>query len=260
MRAPLFVHLLPQLFEPMEVAGSTVVILDILRASTTMIHALASGARAVIPTLEVADARAVAERFATEDVILGGEREGLLIPGFDLDNNPFAYTPERVGGKTVVFSTTNGTKALLAARAAERIFVGAFVNLSALVDVLAEDSRPIHLVCAGTRGKVTQEDVLCAGAILERLLIARGLRDEDLTDDQAQLAFYRYVATDSIDHGLLIAMQNSFGGRNCHRLGFDNQVARCATFDLFDLVPVYDATTGALTALSAEGPSTATRS
>ncbi|HUQ72872.1 MAG TPA: 2-phosphosulfolactate phosphatase [Planctomycetaceae bacterium] len=247
MNRDIRVHLLPALFEPEEVRGGVAVILDILRASTTIVHALANGADCVIPMLSVEDAQQSARGLAAPQVLLGGEREGILINGFHLDNNPFAYGPDVVRGKTIVFTTTNGTKALHRAAMADRVLIGAFVNLQAVVDVLAADSRPIHLVCAGTKGKITIEDALCAGAIIDRLLEEFGRRDDDLADDQAQLALHRYLAASTSDAEFLRAMRNSYGGRNCRNLGFNDQIARAATFDLFDIVPEYDAGTGKIT-------------
>lgn len=243
MPRDLKVHLLPKLFEPDELRGGVAVILDILRASTTIIHALANGAASVIPTETVDEALQRKTALPTGSVLLGGEREGLLIPGFDLDNNPYAYAADVVCGKTIVFTTTNGTKALKHSLQADRVLIGAFANLTALADVLLADGRPIHLVCAGTMGKITQEDCLCAGAIADAVLAGWNLRDDDLTDDQSQLALHRYLAAAETEHGLLRGMRNSFGGRNCRRLGFDDQIARAATVDLFDVVPEYDATT-----------------
>lgn len=246
MPRSLQVHLLPALFEPDELRDGIAVILDILRASTTITHALAHGAEGVIPTSEVNNALAIKSTFPADKVLLGGEREGVAIPGFDLDNNPFAYSADVVHGKTIVFTTTNGTRAIERARHAGRILIGAFVNLAAVVDVLLQDSRPIHLVCAGTKGKITQEDVLCAGAIVDGVLAGWNLRDDDLPDDQAQLALFRYLQAIETEHGLLRALRNSYGGRNCRRLGFDDQIARAATIDLFDCVPEYDAATGSI--------------
>jgi 2-phosphosulfolactate phosphatase len=239
MSSTLHVHLLPALFEPAELRGGVAVVLDILRASTTIIHALAAGADCVIPTEEIDEALAVKTTLPAGACLLGGERAGLLIPGFDLDNNPFAYA-DNVRGKMIVFTTTNGTRALKRADQADRVLIGGFVNLAAVVDVLRKEQRPIHLVCAGTMGQVTQEDALCAGAIVDGLLAAWNLRAEDLPDDQAQLALHRYLATET-ESGLLRAMRNSYGGRNCRRLGFDDQIARVATVDLFRVVPEYDA-------------------
>jgi len=241
------VHLLPVLFEPEEVRGGIAVILDILRASTTITHALAHGAKCVIPTLDVEASLQLKSEHPPGTALTGGEREGLLIPGFDYDNNPFAYTEEVVRDKTIIFTTTNGTKALHRAAQADRVLIGSFVNLSAVVSVLAQDPRPVHLVCAGTKGKITVEDALCAGAIVDLLLTELKMKDDDLIDDQAQLALHRFMAAGISDTEFLRAMQNSFGGRNCRRLGFDDQLERAATRDLFSIVPEYHADTGQIT-------------
>jgi len=243
------VHLLPTLFEPDEVRGGIAVIIDVLRASTTITHALAHGAKAVIPVGEVTEARRVVADFPRGTVLLGGEREGVLIEGFDLDNNPFAYTPEIVASKTIVFTTSNGTRALLRAGEADRILIGSFVNLQAVVNVLAADSRPIHLICAGTQAKITLEDVLCAGGICHRLQVWSDDHDEgddfDCDDDQTQLALDEYwfraaSPEDNDSASILEAISMSRGGRNCRRLGFEDQIARAATYDLFDIVPEYE--------------------
>src|SRR5262245_57387196 len=112
MLRPLNVHLLPELTTPEALTGGVVVVIDVLRATTTITTALAAGARRVIPCLDVADARAAAANSPEGECVLGGERQGLRIEGFDLGNSPNEYTPASVGGKTLVFSTTNGTKAM----------------------------------------------------------------------------------------------------------------------------------------------------
>src|SRR3954447_24007137 len=122
-----FVHLLPALVEPETLRDQTVVVVDVLRATTTIVHALAAGARAVVPCLEVEEARQRAANLPAGSAVLGGERQGLRIEGFDLGNSPTEYTPERVAGKTVVFTTTNGTRAMLHARGARRVVLGSLV-------------------------------------------------------------------------------------------------------------------------------------
>lgn len=234
------VHLLPVLFEPQDVRGGIAVIIDVLRASTTITHALAHGARRVIPCGEVDEARQIARTAPAGSVLLGGERDGLLIDGFDLDNNPFAYTADVVAGKTIVFTTSNGTRALLRAAAADRVLIGSFVNLQAVVNVLADDPRPIHLVCAGTMGRITAEDTLCAGAIVDRLLHATDETQAGWTDDQLRMALNFYRRESATDETFRQAMRSSYGGRNCLRLGFEDQIDRASTRDLFDLVPEYD--------------------
>ena len=107
----LSVHLLPELVSAEQLRGGVAVVIDVLRASTTLIQALASGATAVYPVAEVDEARELAEAFRGERVLLGGERGGRPIPGFDLGNSPCEYTPEVCRGARVIFTTTNGTRA-----------------------------------------------------------------------------------------------------------------------------------------------------
>ena len=146
------VHALPTLVTPDEIAGGVVVVIDVLRATTTIIHALEAGAVEVIPCLEVDEARAIAATMPRSEFVLGGERGGLQIEGFDLGNSPLEYEPEAVEGRTVIFTTTNGTRAMHQCRLAERALLGAFVNASAVVDQVAECPR-VHLLCSGSGGK-----------------------------------------------------------------------------------------------------------
>ena len=246
MNSEVQVHLLPTLFEPHEVRGGIAVIIDVLRASTTITHALANGALQVIPCSEVQEAYAIAEQFPPGHALLGGEREGLLIDGFQLDNNPFAYSADVVRGKTIVFTTSNGTKALLRASQADRVLIGSFVNLQAVVAVLAGEARPIHLVCAGTMGKITIEDSLCAGAIADRLSMIKGIDAAAWTDDQLRLALDLYRTESATSDSFQQAMRSGYGGRNCMRLGFELQIDRAATRDLFELVPEYNSPRGSI--------------
>jgi 2-phosphosulfolactate phosphatase len=236
------VHLVPALFEPEELRGGVAVLIDVLRASTTIIHALAHGADAVIPRLTPEAGREAAAVLQKESrpVLLGGERDGVLIPGYDLDNNPFAYTADAVQGKTVVFTTTNGTRALHKVARAGRVLIGAFVNLSALVRVLEHGHAPIHLICAGTRGAISTEDILCAGAIVDQLAQTLKVAPADWTDDSLQIAWRLYASVKDDPQALGDAIRASYGGRNCRRLGFDDQIDFAARFDVFDFAPEYD--------------------
>ena len=148
-----------------DLRGGIAVVIDLLRATTTIIAGLAGGARSVLPCGDIETAKRVAAGFPVGSVLLGGERGGVRIEGFDLDNSPLAYTAERVGGKIIVFTTTNGTAALLRSQAADRVLVGSLVNRRAVARAIAADDSSVHVVCAGTDGHVTAEDVLAAGAI-----------------------------------------------------------------------------------------------
>lgn len=212
-------------------------IIDVLRASTTIVHALAAGAAAVIPCREVEEARKLAASLPSSQgqVLLGGERQGKRIEGFDLDNSPLSYTPDVLSERTVVFTTTNGTRAMQAASRADRILVGAFVNLHAVLECLLQDPRPVHLVCAGTDGEITAEDVLFAGALSRGLKRALGVRR--WTDDGALLAEALYETRDDSRAEFLEVLYTSRGGRNLVELGYEADIERAAVWDLFDLVP-----------------------
>lgn len=226
----LHVHLLPSLFEPAEVRGASVVICDILRASTTMTYALANGAECVVPCGTVEEAKRRKTEAIPGQCLLGGERGGVKIEGFDLSNSPQDYGPDVVRGKTVVFTTTNGTHALLRSLQADEILVGAFVNLSAVADYLNQSPRPIHIVCAGTDGKITSEDVLFAGALAERLLAQKETRE---VTDSTELAYHHWRAErgDGTSSAIETALRKSQGGRNLMRLGYSSDIALSASID-----------------------------
>ncbi|HKQ57673.1 MAG TPA: 2-phosphosulfolactate phosphatase [Candidatus Eisenbacteria bacterium] len=148
------------------VTGPCAVIVDVLRATTTLTVALAHGARAVIPVGTPAEALAL--RAATPGTLACGERDGRIVPGFDLGNSPFEYTAERVGGRTLAFASTNGSLALIAARGAGRRVLGAFVNARTVVASVREE-RALAIVCAGKLGGFSLEDAACAGLLIARL-------------------------------------------------------------------------------------------
>jgi 2-phosphosulfolactate phosphatase len=239
MSREIYAHFLPALFEPNDLQGGIAVVIDVLRASTTLCHALAAGANAVVPCEEVEEARELASNLQGEPVVLGGERHCQIIEGFDFGNSPFSYTPESVGDKTLVFTSTNGTRALKRASRAERVLLGTFNNLSAIVGELGQSKLPVHFVCAGTQGKISAEDILFAGAVIERLNCE--VSSAPGQDDQPRLAvdFYqRSTSANDLD-GLLNAIRGSLGGRNLRSLGMDADIERAAEIDRFDFVPVY---------------------
>lgn len=232
------IHLLPALIAPGQLSGGTAVVIDVLRASTTIIHAIAAGAQAVVPCLTVEDAFAVAERFPTKERVLGGERHGQLIDGFDLDNSPLRYTGEVVGGRTVIFTTTNGTRALLACSQAKTVLVGAFVNLSAVVEALRLLGDDVHFVCAGTDGQLTAEDILFAGAAAAKLLSTG--TEWRATDVQTRMALDFWAANSSPEK-FAETFAESLGAKNLLELGMHADVQRCQQRDLFKIVPRWDA-------------------
>lgn len=250
---PPTVHMLPALIDADALTGGVAVMIDVLRASTTIVHALAAGAESIVPCESVEEARQTAKQIETDNVLLGGERGGVRIDGFDLGNSPLEYTPDRVAGRTIVFTTTNGTRALRACEPADRVLIGAFVNRSALVRVLREDRRDVHLVCAGTEGHLTAEDILLAGAVASDLTgdqptgrSERPGRSSEI-DVQTQMAIDYYLARSATRDRLLETMRSSRGGTDLMRLGYGADIERAAEEDLFDVVPEWSRETGAIT-------------
>lgn len=236
----LVIHPLPETVAPADLAGGVVVVIDVLRATTVIVHALAHGAQAVVASASIEEALQVASRWPTQERLLGGERHGVKIAGFDLDNSPFSYSPEVVAGKTIVFTTTNGTRALRWAEPAAEIRIAAFANLSAVVKSLREETRPVHLLCAGTDNRITGEDLLVAGAIAEGLTQSFTVHCES----QIFAEFWRQHGADSGER--LRTMRDSAGGRNLVELGFDRDIERASLIDLFSVVPALDRVSGEL--------------
>ena len=230
-------------------AGGVAVVIDVLRASTTMITALAHGAAGIVPVADVDEARRLAGELGPR-VVLGGERGGLRIPGFDLGNSPREYTAERVAGQTVVITTTNGTAALHASRDAAEIVVGAIVNRRAVAEAvrrLAGDQGVVHLVCAGTDGVVSAEDVLAAGAILDAALCDAPADVLDGSAHAAREAFRRLVGEPDPQAAMVAAFRRAPGGANLVALGMEADLPACAKLDTTAVVPRLDRATGWLT-------------
>lgn len=225
-----YVHLTPQLAGPGRLAGGVAVAIDVLRATTTIVHALAAGCVAVRPCGEVEEARALADTLPAGKVLLGGERGGVPLPGFDLGNSPREYTAARCKGTTLVLTTSNGTRALARAAEADRVLVAAFVNFSAVCEQLRRDPRPLHIVCAGYEGEPCLEDTLLAGALVDFLCEEAEIRP----NDSARLAWDCFE-----NHGriLLGALEVSQGGEHLKALGYQDDIPAAAAVDRFALVP-----------------------
>jgi 2-phosphosulfolactate phosphatase len=242
------VHPLPSLVTADALVGSTVIVIDVLRATSTICQAIASGATEVVPFLEIEEALAAADKAGRTKVVLGGERGGRRIEGFDLGNSPPEYTPAAVGGNRVFLSTTNGTRALHHAKLARRVVIGSFLNFSAVVRAVAREQQ-IDILCAGTDGQMTEEDLLAAGAIANRL---RELSKGRLRRNKSAASFshgWRMMqkgterSSRSIVNVLLGNMRASRGGQNLSEIGLGHDVDYCARIDALDVVPELDIAT-----------------
>lgn len=244
------VHFLPSLTSPEELAGGAVVVIDVLRATTTIVHAVAADAREVIPCLEIDEARRAAAGYPPGQALLGGERGGLKIEGFDLGNSPEEYNRATVGGKAVVLTTTNGTRAMMLCRQAKRVLVGAFVNASAVARAL-EQERNVHLLCAGTEGEITREDVLFAGRVADQLLRVAAAGEPEQNDPCriARECYSNVVSAARSDAErapgaaaqeiaiLSNELRRSKGGRNLIGVGLEHDIGVAAQIDRFAIAP-----------------------
>jgi 2-phosphosulfolactate phosphatase len=248
----LHVHNLPALVPAEQLAGSTVIVIDMLRASSTICYALANGAKAVVPLLEIEEALQLSEQLGREFVVLGGERRGGIIEGFDVGNSPSEYTPERVTGKLVLFTTTNGTRALAHAHEAERVLVGAAVNRERIIREVAKAER-VDILCAGTDGEVTGEDILAAGSMVHDLC-QRTDRDYHLNDSAAYaggqwslLVSKARLAGRAVSDELALALRETAGGKNLLEIGHYADLVTCAHVDSLDVLPELNRTTRQIT-------------
>jgi 2-phosphosulfolactate phosphatase len=258
------VYKLPEYIDIESLSRGTAVVIDVLRASTTITYALAAGAKAVIPCGEIEESLAVAAKFPADEKILSGERGGLPIDGFDLGNSPEEYTPERVRGKTIVFTTTNGTRALLHAKKAKQILLGAFVNASAVAERLI-GQETVHLLCAGTDGQPTDEDIMLAGMLAEKLrqggavcrlnheaIAACDLWRHTLMTIQRDSPIFVDTKIGTVPfkpeaEPLAKILRHTLGGQNLVSLGFERDILAAARIDRFAIVPQYDPETSHIT-------------
>ena len=234
----LTVHLLP--FNPAaDFAGATAVVIDVLRASTTIVTALAHGADCIIPVADVAVARAIAQQEDNRGILLGGERGGEKIAGFDLDNSPSNYTRQIVAGKRVVFTTSHGTQAIAWSDSASQVLIASFLNMAAVVQQLVDLPGDLHLVCSGTDNHPSIEDSLCAATITGQIWERRG--KPTWRDDTAGILLELYQThtwADEAERRRLLT--SGRGGQRLTELGFSRDIAYAAQLDTVNLVPQVD--------------------
>ncbi len=216
-----------------DLQDKTVVVIDALRATSTMITALENGCLGFIPVATIEEAKKLFADQADPGLLLGGERRALPVAGFHLGNSPRDYRPDKVRGKTVIMTTTNGTRALVAASKGAEVFIGAFLNLGALCRRLQDCGRDILIACAGEKGLFSLEDTVCGGAMVGRL---EGEGSAVNFSDSALGAkiLYEYFAEDI--YGMLAACE---WGQYLERMGLGKDVRLCAQIDSSQLVPVY---------------------
>lgn len=252
--AVLDVVFLPALVSSDFFVGKTVVVVDVLRATTTIASALSNGCRAVLPQATIEAARAkFAEMEASPKTLgtalIGGERGGQIVDGFHQGNSPVEYSRDVIEDKFLILTTTNGTVAMDHCRSADRVLIGSMVNLTAVARAVQGDAQVVVL-CSGTDRLITSEDVLFAGAMMQRI---SELRQDSATPvgqltDPAFMALNHWQCVrDAVAAGesegsptLADFFRNARGGINLARIGHNRDIEFAANIDTLPVVPVLD--------------------
>lgn len=219
-----------------DVGGRVVAVIDVLRASTTIAVALGNGAKAVIPLESSEEVVVRSKSFAKSEVRLAGERKMHTVPGFDFGNSPREFTREAVEGKTVLFSTTNGTGALTSVSGARDVVVAAYVNFSPVVALLRTALRggaDVAILCAGHDRHFSLEDAACAGRYVR--LMTKSLPGVALNDG----AYSATVLDAKYRENRAKVFADSAHGRALAEAGFAEDLALAAALDAYPVVPIY---------------------
>ena len=220
----------PAVVDEASVDGRTAVVIDVIRATSCVVEALANGARGIFPTTLPEEAVKLASSLGREDTLLCGERKGLKIEGFDLGNSPREFVEEVVKGKQLVMSTTNGTRAFLAAEDADRVLAASFLNLSAVTGAL-KGGEALTIVCAGRENRFSLDDALCAGFLLKKLVegdhvVIRGNDAARAVLDMAE----KYLPDEAF-------LRSTKAGEALGEIGMEGDLAFCALLDRHAIVP-----------------------
>lgn len=213
-----------------KVYGKSVVVIDMLRATSVIVTALSNGCRRVIPVLTVDEALHIASKDKNE-YLLGGERKAVKIEGFNFSNSPLEYTKEIVRGKSLIMTTTNGTRAIKGAEGAKNIFIGALINAAAVAQKLAEIGEDVAIVNAGTYGQFSMDDFICSGYIIERI----AEKAECELTDIAKTANYIY----KMNPDVISFIKHAAHYKRIMELNLKEDLDYCCKKDIIDKVPEY---------------------
>ena len=232
----LFVYHTPEL-TPTDTVPDCAIAVDVLRATTTMATVLASGGEAVQVFSDLEQLMQVSEQWPAERRLRAGERGGAKVPGFDMGNSPLDCTPDRVQGRRLFISTTNGTRALKQVQDAKAVLTGAFVNRASVVNyVLAQQPETVWIVGSGWEGSFSLEDTACAGALAHSLLTQTNLPLEELAGNDeviAALALYSQWQDKLVE-----LFHQASHGKRLLRLECHEDLKYCAQIDILDILPI----------------------
>ena len=218
----------PAIFEAHSDKEAVVVIVDILRATSSICTAFANGVREIIPVATVEEAR----EMKNKGYLLAAERDGYVLDFADFGNSPFNFTPEKIGGKVVAYSTTNGTGIMKMASECHEVVIGAYLNITALCHWLEEQNRKVIIVCAGWKKRFSLEDAICSGAIAERLL-GSGRFTTNCDAVHAATDLWKLAEGDLTGYIEKAAQRSRLRDK-----GLDDCIGYCHTLDVTGIIPV----------------------
>lgn len=227
-------QLLPILPDPEILSNRAVVVIDVLRATSVMVHAMSEGALEIIPVATVEEVFQRVKTFQPGTTLLGGERGSKKIEGFDLGNSPKEYRAGRVKGKRLVLTTTNGTKAFHLVSTGEDIMVGSFFNIGATAKRCIGLGRDLLIFPSGDHGRFSLEDTVCGGMLID--LIIKGMDHPPILTDASRTAQVLYQ---SFKNNVVEAFRLSCHGKDLIDLGLEEDLLYCGQVDITEVVPIF---------------------
>lgn len=222
------VCLTPELIHQFNLSNKIVVAVDIFRATSCMVTGMAHGVKAIYP---VATVEECLEKGTKEGMITAGERGGQKLEEFTIGNSPYEYMQDEFKNKSIVVTTTNGTRTILASLAADQILIGAFLNLRAVANHLVSSRKDVVIHCAGWKGTVNIEDTLFAGALIEEIMATH-----KITGDPALMAHQLYKAN---SHDLMTISKESSHAKRLSTFGIGKDIEFCMNQSLYSVLPEF---------------------
>ncbi|MGL4864581.1 MAG: 2-phosphosulfolactate phosphatase [Cetobacterium sp.] len=209
--------------------GKNIVVIDVLRATSVMVTAFKNGAQSIFPFENIDDTKQA--YYLNNNGLLAGERKGLKIEGFHFGNSPLDFTPEKIDGKNIFMTTSNGTRAIKNAKGYDNLYIASYLNLSAVANILLKDEKDTVILCAGTDDEFSLDDALCAGMIVNKISEQIKIQTNDATLSLQILA--------NLSKNIKTTLENSKHYSYLKSIGYENDLEYCIQKDICNVVPFY---------------------
>ncbi len=220
----------PQAYNLFHKPNTIVVVIDVLRATSAIVTAFYNGVEKMIPIASIDEAT----EYKKKGFMVAAERNGEIVSGFDLGNSPFGYMNNKVKNKTIAITTTNGTQAIEAAKHADKVIIGSFLNLDSVIDYIKNEKKDVLFLCAGWKNKFNLEDTLLAGAVAEPLIYKYGF-DTSCDSTIASIELYN-----NAKHDLFKFLANSSHRNRLAKLDLERDIKYCLTPNQCPVIPLLE--------------------